>query len=368
MTIVYCIFSLADPGGMQRVLTVKANYLADVSGHVVYVVTRDGAGVQPVFALSPRVRVITMGRDYERSLTAFLYTVRPDIAVSLYGEESRFLYKIGDGSKKILEFHFTRNHLVHLVKGLPQVRFRRLRLYYARLLQYLDERWAPHYDRLVLLTEADRVLWGYPANAVVIPNPLSFTSAIAAPLEATRILSAGRLIATKGFDLLIDAFRLAADWHPDWTLAIFGEGQDREYLQNRIEVAGLSGQAEIHPPTPDLAGELLRSSIYAAASRYEGFGLVLTEAMECGVPCVAFDCECGPGEIIRNGYDGKLVPPLDVKQFGEALLRLIESPKQRKQLGQNARSSARRYAADKIMGQWETIFHSLVANTTADVR
>ncbi len=367
MTIVYCISSLVPPGGMQRTLTVKANYLADVAGHSVHIVIRSHGTSH--FPLSPHIQVHYIKKDYRSSLTRLLFSIRPDITVSLYGEEARFLYKIDDGSKKVLEFHFTRNHLIHLVRGLPNVRFRRLRLQYVRLLQYMDERYAHHYHKLVLLTEADRALWGYPSNAVAIPNPLSFISPSTSDLSAKRILSTGRLIATKGFDLLIDAFRLVAMRHPDWRLTIFGEGQDRQFLLNKIHRYGLEDRVEILPPTTDIAAELLNCSIYAVASRYEGFGLVITEAMECGVPCVAFDCECGPGEIINHGVDGMLVEPLHMEKFAAALLHLIEDPTLRTRLGRQAKISARRFARTVIMQQWETLFDSLIEqNANVHVR
>lgn len=367
MTIVYCIPSLVPPGGMQRTLTVKANYLADVAGHSVHIVTR--AHGPSHFSLSPHIQVHHIDKNYKTSLTRLLVDIRPHITVSLYGEESRFLYKIDDGSKKVLEFHFTRNHLTHLVRGLPNVRFRHLRLQYARLLQYIDERCAHYYHRLVLLTEADHALWGYPSNAVVIPNPLSFTSPSISDLSAKRILSTGRLIATKGFDLLIEAFRLVAMRHPDWRLTIFGEGQDKQFLLNKIHRYELEDRVELLPPTTDITAELLNCSIYAAASRYEGFGLVITEAMECGVPCVAFDCECGPGEIISHGADGILVEPLHTEKFAAALLGLIENPALRAGLGRQAKISARRYTLAAIMQQWETLFDSLIKkNTSVHVR
>ena len=347
---------------MQRTLTVKANYLAEAGGHTIHIVTRS-IGVSHFF-LSPRIHVHPITDNYKAGLTHLLHTIRPDITVSLYGEESRFLYKLKDGSKKVLEFHFTRNHLVHLVRGLPNVHLRPLRLQYARFLQYIDERYARHYHRLVLLTEADRLLWGCPPNAMVIPNPLSFTSGVTASLHAKRILSTGRLIATKGFDLLIDAFSGIAHKYPDWKLSILGEGQDKQYLLDRISAYGLDTQIEICPPTPDIASELLRSSIYAVASRYEGFGLVITEAMECGVPCVAFDCECGPGEIITQDKDGILVEPLNTKKFAEALQRLMDLPLLRARMGQKAKLTARGFAVPSIMSHWEKLFHSLTEETT----
>lgn len=357
MTIVYCIDSLIPSGGMQRVLTVKANYLAEAAGYTIHIVTRTEGPSH--FTLSPSVHVHAITDNYKTELILLLYAVRPDVTVSLYGEESRFLHKLRDGSKKVLEFHFTRNHLVHLVRGLPNVRLRRLRVQYARFLQYMDERYARHYHRLVLLTEADRLLWGCPRNAVVIPNPLSFTSTASADPGAKRILSTGRLIATKGFDLLIDAFREIAHQYPDWRLSILGEGQDKQYLLDRISRYGLGSQIEICPPTSDIAAELLQSSIYAVASRYEGFGLVITEAMECGIPCVSFDCECGPGEIIMHNRDGLLVEPLNTKKFAEALQQLISSPALRIRMGQKARIAAQRFAVPVIMSQWEALFHSI---------
>lgn len=363
MTIVYCIFSLVPPGGMQRTLTVKANYLADVAGHQVHIITRAENKGTPHFELSPTVKVHQTGGAYKSDLAALLHKIKPDITISLYGEEAKFLYKIKDGSKKILEFHFTRNHLVHLVKGLPNVKFRKLRLSYARWLQYQDVKCARHYDRLVLLTEADKELWGKPANAVVIPNPLSFSTPVKSDLNSQKVLSVGRLIATKGFDLLIDAYRLVAIKHPYWKLMILGEGQDQYMLEKRIRHYGLDGQVEIFPPRPDMMKELLQTAIYASASRYEGFGLAITEAMECGVPVVAFDCECGPRGIIEHDRDGLLVEPLNTEKFAEAMLKLIESPELRCQFGNNASQSVRRFAPEKIMQQWETLFTSLVQPT-----
>lgn len=366
MTIVYCIPSLSKPGGMERVLTVKANWLAEVGGHTVHIVVRGGG--ESYFPLSPLVRVHRIERAYKAALGRLLGQVRPAVTVSLYGEEVKWLYSLKDGSKKVLEFHFTRNHLLHLVQGLPEVRFRPLRLQYARLLQYLDERYARYYDRIVLLTERDLALWGSPANAVVMPNPLSFTSADIADLRAKRIVAAGRLIATKGFDLLIEAFRLVAIQYPDWKLVIYGEGQDKIFLLNKIHRYGLDKQVEILRSTADLASELLDSSIYACSSRYEGFGLTITEAMECGVPCVAFDCECGPGAIIRDGHDGLLVAPQNVDQFGRALHLLMASHEYRVRLGERAKESVRRFSVEEVMPRWEELFQSLTLSKILYVR
>ena len=103
------------------------------------------------------------------------------------------------------------------------------------------------------------------------------------------------------------------------------------------------------------------SSIYALSSRYEGFGLVLTEAMECGVPCVAFDCECGPSEIINNNIDGFLVEDRNVIQFAEKLEILMSDNELRKRMGVQAKQNVKRFGIEKVMQHWTSLFNDLTA-------
>ncbi|PUZ30299.1 Glycosyltransferase involved in cell wall bisynthesis [Chitinophaga costaii] len=359
MKILYCIHTLAAPGGMQRVLTVKANYLA-AKGYAVHIAVHDEACATPYFLLHNAISVHYLSAPLHQALHQLLHTLRPTIAISMGDDDQYQLWRIKDGSKKILEFHFTRHHVLHLVNGLPNGKLLRLRRIYAWLLMVRQTLCARHYDKLVLLTQGDLALWHTPANAVVIPNPLSFAPTQTAPLNTNIILAAGRFIATKGFDLLIDAFAIVASQYPGWRLHLCGGGQDEAWLREKVAHYGLSAQVSFLPFVNDMQQAMMGAAIYAFPSRYEGFGLALTEAMACGVPCVAFDCPCGPREIIHHEADGLLVPNGDVPAFAAALLRLMAAITLRQQMGAEARVKVQRFAPAQVMQQWEQLFKTLV--------
>lgn len=350
---------------MERVLTIKANYLAEHMGYEVHIITRTDEG-EPFFSLSPRVKLHNLQaktqKEFRTLLTSALFDIRPAITVSLYGAESRFLYKINDGSKKVIEFHFCKYYLTHLVEGITTLKFRTLHRIKAWWLQKREERLAQHYDKVVLLTRQDLGLWGEKTNMCYIPNPLSFRSAQVATLETQRIIAVGRLIAQKGFDLLLDAFSLIYKQHPDWTINIYGDGQDRDTLIQKINAYGMQEQVQLLPPEKDIRKALLNSSILLFPSRYEGFGLVLTEAMECGLPCIAFDCECGPREIVEDGVTGYLVPVGNVKELAEKIEILITQPVLRTKMGEQAKKNVERFYPEHVLKQWDCLFQELIGS------
>ena len=161
-------------------------------------------------------------------------------------------------------------------------------------------------------------------------------------------------------DLLIEAFGKIAHKHQEWTLEIYGSGQDYELLKYLIKKYAIENQVTICSPVPDIKERLLESSIYAFPSRSDGFGLVITEAMECGLPCVAFDCECGPREIVSPDT-GILIPPQDTNEFSVALERLICDTGLRESMGTNATKEVTRFYVENIMPQWMQLFDQLTA-------
>lgn len=363
MKIVYCIHSLHRSGGMERVLTTKANYLAEHYGHEVHIITRVDEG-EPFFQLSPWVIhhcLYASGKiDYRKKLTGMLYSIKPAITISMYGDEYAFLYKIKDGSKKIVEFHFSKYYLTHLVNGIAHLRFRKLHRLKAWWLQKREEKYASKYDKVVLLTKQDLELWGNKSNMCYIHNPLSFRSEKVSPAENRRIIAVGRYIAQKGFDLLIDAFALIAPSHPDWQLCIYGEGQDKFLLRQKIHDYSLESQVLLKQSTQHIAEEYIASSILVFPSRYEGFGLVLTESMECGLPCVAFDCECGPREIIADQKTGFLVKTGDIKGLADCMNKLMNDESLRKEMGKEGKLRVRQFYPEFIMEQWEQLFKDIL--------
>ena len=142
----------------------------------------------------------------------------------------------------------------------------------------------------------------------------------------------------------------------EWPMAERDGGKLREEIRRE----GLEESFLLHPPTRRIMREYLRSSICAMSSRYEGFGMMLAEAMACGVPCVAFDCPCGPGDIIRHGEDGLLARPGKVAELASALELLMGNEKLRASMAAKARENVKRYAAETVAAQWDGLFRRIL--------
>ncbi len=217
-------------------------------------------------------------------------------------------------------------------------------------------------DQFITLTKQDRLLWTELNNVQTINNPLSFFPDRISQCKNKQVIAAGRYVPEKGFDLLIEAWSLVEKKHPDWILQIFGDG-DRKSLENIILKNNLHNCYLKHSTT-DIESEFTNSSINILSSRFEGFGMVIVEAMACGVPTIAFDCPCGPKDIINNLKDGILVKSGDINELAEKICFLIENEEIRKEMGINARKNAERFKIEHIAEQWRLLFEELVKNKT----
>jgi glycosyltransferase involved in cell wall biosynthesis len=218
-------------------------------------------------------------------------------------------------------------------------------------------------DALAVLTEADerdyRAL--LPDTRVVqIPNAVPELDGPVASPDAKVVVAAGRLNRQKGFDLLLEAFAPVAAAHPDWQLRIYGRGRERGALRAQIDAAGLYEQAFLMGPAERLGEELAKGSVFVLSSRFEGFGIVLVEAMGKGLAAISFDCARGPGEIVADGRDGVLVPDGDVAALSRALEALVGDRDRRARLAAAGRETARRYDPAAIGERWRTLLDALV--------
>jgi glycosyltransferase involved in cell wall biosynthesis len=217
---------------------------------------------------------------------------------------------------------------------------------------------------LTVLTRADErdysaTLAGAPARVVRIPNALPRLGGGIAPLDAKVVLAAGRLESQKGFDLLIRAYVPVAAAHPDWQLRIYGSGPRRDDLRALIHANGLTEHVLLMGRTTQLGEAMAGASLFVLSSRFEGFGMVIVEAMSKGLPVVSFDCPRGPGEILRDGRDGILVPDGAVDALTAGMLELIEDVPRRRRYGAAAVENARSYAVDSIVDRWEQLLREL---------
>lgn len=240
----------------------------------------------------------------------------------------------------------------------------------ARVLEMLQES-IQRLDCYVVLTKGDVEDYARlvaPASTLItaIPNAIPWPVATtAAQLTSKIVIGAGRLVAQKGFSRLIEAYAPIARAHPDWQLHIYGKGQERRQLAALIGEQGIADQVVLQGHSSEFEEVLANASIYAMSSVFEGFPMVLIEAMSKGVPLVSFDCPRGPAEIIVDGENGRLVPDGDIPAFTRALVDLIEDPALRARVGAAGLAAARQLEIDNIAARWETLFEQLVATRRA---
>lgn len=361
LRIVYCIDSLIPSGGTERVTTTKLNWLVNQPNIELWVVTLK-EDKDPYFDLNKKVNRKMLEafdeKSYKGVLEDFLKEIHPDVTVAVSGYSRSVLPSINDGSKKVLEFHFTKNFLVNFVNGMRNDKLHYLRLAKMYYLQWQIARKVKKFDKFVGLTKRDVSLWGNPKNMTYIYNPLSFQSIKKSTCENKRIIAVGSWTPAKGMDQLLHAFGMIAKRYPDWKLDLYGRGQDEELLKSLIQQYRMENQVSLHYSVPNIGEKLVESSIYAFPSRSDGFGLVITEAMECGLPTVAMDCECGPREIVTQ-KTGIVVPDKDIAAFSKALEKLMLDENLRKNMGAAAQKEVERFYCDNIMPQWVQLFENL---------
>ena len=375
MKLIYCIASVYNPGGMERVLLNKLRWFVQHGGWDLSVVTTDQQGRPPFYTFPPEVRMIDLGIHYSadsdrfplakifsyfrkrrlhrRRLTELLQREKADVVVSLYPSESSFIPKIKDGSKKVLELHYCK--LFRLQYG------RRGLLGWAdRFRTWQDERIVRRFDSFVVLTQQDAELWGALPNLTVIPNAALTFPQVKHQKGTHRVIAVGRLDYQKGFDRLIDAWSsLPEQLRRSWHLDIFGQGEWHDALQAQIDRLGLGAAVRLMHPTRQIGMEYAASDFLVMSSHYEGFPMVMVEAMASGLPVVSFDFLCGPRDIIRPGENGLLVPEGDVNALATAMKRLMEDPEAVLRMSAEARKVSDSYSETAIMTQWEQLFDAI---------
>lgn len=376
MKIIYCTHSVCNPGGMERVLVNKVTYLVEKLHWDISIVTTDQKNRPAFYPLPEGVRMTDLGinysddnvkhpigkifgyllkrRTHRKRLTELLMREKADIVVSLYPSESSFIPLIKDGSRKVLELHFCKFfRLQYGRKGLLGL--------IDRWRTRQDERIVRKFDRFVVLTHEDKGYWGNLPNIEVIPNAAKFMGNTSSDLTVHRVIAVGRLDYQKGFDRLLRTWRMIQQTgrYADWHLDIFGQGEWHDWLQGMIVDWQLSDTVCIHRPTERIGEEYAASSIIVMTSHYEGFGMVLVEAMAYGVPAIAFDCKCGPKDIIRQGENGLLVRDGDIEGLAQAMQRLMDDEPLRMRMGEEAKKVVDTYSEEAVMSQWTALFESL---------
>lgn len=380
MKIAYCIPSCYQSGGMERVLSLKANYLADALNWEIVIITTGQRETSTHYTFSPKIRFIDLNINYQDNshqsfiskiferirktkehrikLAEVLKSESFDICISMFTHETAFLPSIKDGSKKILELHFSKYYRYYDCKYNHSSWKRKL---ISRLLDFKDRRKIAGYNAFVVLTREDATFWKNRKNLLVIPNPLSFTSSEKASLISKKAIAIGRLCPQKGFDLLLESWRFLPDeLRSSWQLNIYGTGPDEKKLQTLIRSSNLYKNVSIHAPVKNIQSKLIESSLFCFPSRYEGLGMALLEAMSCGLPTISYNSPCGPKDVITPGETGELIPMFDSKKFALAMSTMMKNSELRKEYGNKAKKHViQMYSLPEIMQKWLKLFYNL---------
>ena len=371
MKILYFSQVFAVWGGFERVWTDKMNALSEIPGNEICLVTTDQGNHKVPYPLNQNVRHIDLGirfvqqyqyqglkrywvylkllRLFKRKMKALLEAERPDVIVSNASEFVDFILKCKGTIPLVVESHGTFNRPFHMQEMIV----------FNHIKSYFHQKALKKADRVVALTHGDAEQWKQVnPNVSIIPNIVTMNdTGVYSDCEAKRVIFVGRLDPQKGYQYLDAIWRIVEKHHPDWRLDLYGEGAD---LPENKNIIPQGRQVYPHAQTIDVLDKYKESSVLVLTSVYEPFGLVMPEAMSCGIPVVAFDCPYGPSEIITDGKDGFLIDCYNVEAFADKLCLLMENETLRKQMGQNAILSSQRFTKDKIIPQWINLFDGII--------
>lgn len=362
--ILYITNKTFGPGGLERVLSIKASLLAENLGYEVHIVTLDQGDSKMFYDFSPKIihhdistssNPIQFLFAYISGLKKVVTKIKPDVISVCDDGLKGFLvpFWIGKPCPMIYERHVSKN--IEVKSAIPSLKNRLVTSFKFAIMNFGGKL----YDHFVVLTNGNLKEWNF-KNLKVIPNPLSFYPHISSSLDNKKVLAVGKQSFQKGYDRLLQSWKLVIEKHPDWSLDIYGTINEKEGLTDLANSLKISETIHFYEPVRNIADKYKEASIYVMSSRYEGFGMVLTEAMAYGVPCISFDCPHGPSDIITDKKDGLLIQNNDIVKFADGIKFLIENEEERKKMGDRAKKSVKRYLPETIIKEWDQLFVDLI--------
>lgn len=390
MKICFFVYNLFDIGGIQRVVSVLASELA--KKHEVYIQCYDAPekADRSIYGLSNRVRVVFARRKrsqsivrrilrklnqksgvlcfpFLRALCEYSYLLPEecqayrsiiekkgiDVAIVCGGLESFILASIADQVKcKTIGWQHSSYKAYYETRGVA-----------CWGADSVAVKYLPKLDRVVVLNEYDAACYMKHKKipCTTIYNPKSFCTKQQARLSSKGFIAAGRLIPLKAFGLMIESFRIFAQQNKEWTLTIYGTGIEKQMLERKIREYGLENRIFLPGFSDKMQENLLASSCYLLSSLWEGMPMVVLEALECGVPVVAYNISAML-PLVENGVEGFIVKQFDTEKFAQAMLDIAADDKLRQQMGQAAKKKAKKFDVAYIARQWEEMFCALISD------
>lgn len=369
MKILYVVPNINNEGGVARVLAIKTNYLIEKWDYQIDILTQNNGNFPLFYDYNKKIGFYDMLlkenpfqflKTYQKSILENIKNLKPDIIVVCDNGFKAFLIPFILKTKIpiILEIHSSLNieeqennkSFISKIKANSIAKFKKFS--------------AKKFNKFVVETNESIQEWDI-QNGVVIPNPLWFSSNKVADLKANKVIAVGRHVYEKGFDRLLKIWQKVVINHPDWHLDIYGKSNDNLDLQKLATTLIINNNVAFFDPVKDINLKYQEASIYLLTSRFEGFGMVLIEAMESGLPCIAYDCPCGPRAIITNNENGFLIENGDESNYINAIESLICDKEKRFEMGKKAKISSLKYNIDTIMPLWNTLFKNIITKANS---
>ena len=375
MKIVYCTGALYNPGGAERVLINKANYLANQSGHEVFIITAAQLDKDYCYAIDVKVKLIdaNIHQFFPKKIIPYVSkkkalpkiikhyqsiidTIQPDIIiVNELGYDDEVIPRITSKAKIIREFHSSHIAVNYMIKARNGISKFKTKLINQKSFKQFNK-----FDAVVLLTEKDREYAHYATKVVVIPNMLlEVPQELNTLNKSKRVISVGRLDDLKNHKDQIRVWKQIAS-ETDWNLHIYGDGILKNELTAFIKELNLESRVFLEGASSNIMDEYLNSSIFLFTPKAEGFGMVLIEAMSAGLPCVSYDYPCGASEIIQDGKSGFLIEVGNIDQIAEKLKLLINNDDLRTEMAKQAKKRSLSFYPEHVMPKWEHLFKELI--------
>jgi len=361
----YITNGINGSGGLERVLSVKASYLADELNYDVHILTLNNGDENPFFEFSKNITMhdVKVGGSkpvkyflsYKNGIQEVLNRVKPDI-ISVCDDGLKgvmFPLIFGQHTPVIYERHVSKQ--IEVKSDNPSMIQRLFNSLKFRLMDFS----ASKFHQFIVLTNGSKKEWKL-NNIEVIPNPMPFNVSEKSKLLSKTVLVVGKQSYQKGYDRLLEIWKEVSAKHSDWKVEVYGKLDSSLGLEKRAKALGIEDKVSFNPPIQDIDEKYKEASLYLMTSRFEGFGMVLIEAMSYGVPCISFDCPYGPSDIISDKEDGFIIKNGDISSFANAVIQLIENEELRHSMGMNAIENVQRYNIESIGKKWDELFKSMV--------
>lgn len=359
MRLLYITNGINGAGGLERILAIKSNYLVDVLGYDVHIIVLNSNEISSFYNFNKKIIfhnlkangwLIKFHYSYFKSISRLAKKIQPDIITVCDDGLKGFAIPFVTKFKPTL---YERHASIYLNTITSNSRIKKV------LTHTIMRFCAKFFQKFIVLTEANKLEWNT-ANTIVIPNFYSFYPKEKSALLNKKVIVVGSHSYNKGYDLLLYSWKEIIKEYQDWNLEIYGKIDDAKTYLNLSKELQLENNVTFFNPTNNIEEKYLDASIFVLSSRSEGFGVVLLEAMACGLPCVSFDCPSGPAEIIKNNEDGFIIPMNDLQKFEGAIKLLMSSFELRNEMGTKAKENVKRFSVNNIMKKWDALYKSLV--------